>query len=268
MKDILSQFGFRALPFTCEIDVKQFFKLDFLHVALEFLVSVVKRGMCAAVVGPSGTGKTFLSRALRKALPEARFRIHYVKVAGLSKRDMCREISLAIGAQLAGTFPKLVRNVQERLQFLADVDSLRPVIILDEAHELRPDVLATLKVLTNFEMDSRLVVSFILVGQNRLLRTLERYELDDIAQRLAHVVQLQPMSREQSARYLNHRCTIAGARKCPFDDDATTAIFDLGRGNLRATDKLALKSLEVAFKAKCKQVDSNHVIEARRLLCP
>lgn len=267
MKDILSQFGFRALPFTCEIDVKQFFKLDFLRVALEFLLATVKNGMCAAVVGPSGTGKTFLSRALRKALPEARFRIHYVKVAGLSKRDMCREICLAIGAQLAGTFPKLVRNVQERLQSLADVDALKPVIILDEAHELRPEVLATLKVLTNFEMDSRLVVSFILVGQKGLISTIERHELTDIAQRLAHFVRLQPMSREQSARYLKHRCTIAGARKYPFDDDATTAIYDLARGNFRATDKLGLKALEVAYREKAKQVDSNHVTEARSLLC-
>ena len=267
MKDVISQFGFRVLPFTCEVSVSQLFKLETLQESLDYLVSVVKNGMCAAVVGPSGTGKTFLSRSLRKALPEARYRIHYVKVTGLSKRDMCREICMAIGAQPAGNFPGLVRNVQERLRAITDIDALRPVIILDEAHELRPDVLAILKVLTNFEMDSRLIVSFILVGQNRLLRTLERYELDDIAQRLAHFVQLQPMSRDQVTQYIQHRCTVAGARKHPFDNDAITIIYDLARGNFRATDKLSLKSLEVAFKDKSKRVDSNHVTEARRLLC-
>jgi general secretion pathway protein A len=267
MKDILSQFGFRELPFTCELDVKKFFNTESMKEARDFLVSTVKNGMCAAVVGPAGTGKTFLTRALRRSLPEARYRIHYVKVAGLSKRDMCREICLAVGAQLAGTVPKLVRNVQDRLQSIVDVDALRPVILLDEAQELRPEVLAILKVLTNFEMDSRLVVSFILVGQNRLVRTLERYELEDISQRLSHFVQLQPMSREQSTRYLKHRCTIVGARKFPFDDDASTAIYDIARGNFRATDKLALKSLEVAYKEKNKTVDDNHVTEARRLLC-
>lgn len=268
MKDVVSQFGFRTMPFTCEIGVGQFFHQDEMKKSLDYLLAAVKNGMCAAVVGPSGTGKTFITRSLRKALPEARYRVHYVKVTGLSKRDMCREICMAIGAQLAGNFPSLVRSVQERLQSIADVDVLRPVIILDEAHELRPDVLAILKVLTNFEMDSRLIVSFVLVGQSRLVNTLARYELEDIAHRLSHFVQLQPMPREQVEKYLKHRCTIAGARKYPFDSDATTAVYDLARGNFRGTDKLSLKSLEVALRDKCKIVDSNHVLEARRLLCP
>ena len=47
-------------------------------------------------------------------------------------------------------------------------ESLRPVIILDEAHDMRPEVLAILRVLTNFEMDSKLVVSIVLAGQPRL----------------------------------------------------------------------------------------------------
>ena len=36
-------------------------------------------------------------RSLRGALPDLRYHVHYVKVTGLSKRDMCREIAKAIG---------------------------------------------------------------------------------------------------------------------------------------------------------------------------
>ena len=49
-------------------------------------------------------------------LPEARYRTHYVKVTGLSKRDMCREIACAVGASPAGTYPALVRNLQDALR--------------------------------------------------------------------------------------------------------------------------------------------------------
>lgn len=267
MKDILGSYGFRTLPFTREIEVKDLFSLAFLKDALSALLSVLNNRLCAAVVGPAGTGKTVLVRQLCKELPEARYKVHYVKVTSLSKRDMCREICRAIGAPPAGSFPGLLRAIQERFLSTADVDALRPVLVLDEAHDLRPEVLAMLRVLSNFDMDSRLIVSIILVGQTRLLEILSRYDLEDVTRRISHYEQLRPLTRDQSNDYIKHRCNIAGARKFPFDSDALTAIFEIARGNFRATDQLALKSLEVAHNANAKLVDSNHVAEARRFLC-
>jgi len=46
------------------------------------------------------------------------------------------------------------------------------------------------------------------------------------------------------------------------------AIYEIGRGNLRATDHLALQALELAHDAGCDVVDAQHVTEARRLLWP
>src|SRR3712207_8394481 len=58
----------------------------------------------------------------------------------LSKRDMCREIAVACGAQPAGSYPMLVRRLQERFEATAHQEGRRPVLLLDESHELRPDV--------------------------------------------------------------------------------------------------------------------------------
>ena len=49
---------------------------------------------------------------------------------------------------------------------------------------------------------------------------------------------------------------------------AQDAIFEIGRGNLRATDRLALKALQVADRRDCDVVDHTAVIEARRALWP
>jgi general secretion pathway protein A len=223
--------------------------------------------MSAAILGPAGSGKSVLARELCSKLPDARYKVHYVKVTSLSKRDMCREICNAIGAAPAGSYPMLVRRIQERFLAIADVDALRPVLILDEAHDLRPEVLAMLRVLTNFQMDSRLVVSIVLVGQPKLQRILQCHDLEDVARRIAHYAQLRPLSREQSNDYVKHRCNIAGARKAPFDGEALSAIYEIARGNFRATDQLALKALNVAHLAQHKVVDSNHVAEARKFLC-
>ena len=125
-----------------------------------------------------------------------------------------------------------------------------------------------LRVLTNFEMDSRLVVSVLLVGQPPLRTLLRRDTLEDVARRLAHIAALRPLSRAETGRYLEHRMTIAGATTSPFDAATVEAIYEVGHGNLRATDRLALKSLELAWREGVTTVSTNHAIEARKLLWP
>jgi len=266
--DLRSHFAFHCTPFTREFPVQHRFALPLFDDALSALHHVVDQRMSGALIAPPGTGKTALLRALVATLPEARYRIHYLKVTGLSKRDMCREVATALGTAAAGTYPALVRRVQERLSTLADTEGLRPIVIVDEAHDLRPDVLAMLRILTNFDMDSRLVVSLVLAGQTSLRTLLRRDELEDIARRLVHYATLRPLSRDESNAYLEHRATIAGATSCPFDDGAREAIYEIGRGNLRATDHLALKALELAAAASHDVVSVHHVIQARKTLWP
>jgi general secretion pathway protein A len=266
--DLCSRFGFHSLPFTREIAVKDRFVHPVFDAALEPLVQTIAQRMSAAIIAPAGTGKTALLRALVDRLPAARYRTHYVKVANLSKRDMCREIATAVDARPAGSFPVLVRSLQEHFLAAADTDGLRPVLLVDDSHEIRPDVLGILRILTNFDMDSRLVVSFVLSGQPPLTRLLRRADLVDVAGRLAHIAQLAPLSRADTKRYIEHRCRVAGAKTIPFDADSLDASYEISRGNLRAIDHLARKALAVAHSHDHDCVDQNHVAEARKMLWP
>ena len=263
-----SRFGFSAAPFTRELTVEQRFSLGFFDEALSALVRAVEQRSSAALVAPAGTGKTALLRALVHKLPEARYRVRYVKVTDLSKRDMCREIAVACGAEPAGSYPMLVRRLQERFLANSSTDGVRSVLILDEAHDLRPDVLDMMRILTNFDMDSRLVLSVLLAGQTPLRDLLRRDAHESIARRLGHIASLRLLTRDESCRYVAHRSTIAGAATLPFDPGALDALFEIARGNLRAIDQLALKALEIAHDADVSVVDSNHVAQARRLLFP
>ncbi len=68
-----------------------------------------------------------------------------------------------------------------------------------------------LRLLTNFEMDSRLVVSLVLAGQPLLRTLLGRPEQAAMAQRLAHYATLRLLSRDETRAYVVHRCAHAGA---------------------------------------------------------
>ncbi len=147
------------------------------------MAAVVQQRMSAALIAAAGLGKTVVLRLLRSKLPEARFQVRYVKITGPSKRDLCKEIAVACGLEPAGIYPALVRKLQDAFIHTGN-DGLRPVILFDEAHDLRPEALIMLRLLTNFEMDSRLVVSVILCGQPPLATLLARPEQAVMAQRL------------------------------------------------------------------------------------
>ncbi len=268
LKDFRSRFGFHSTPFTREITVKDRFPLADFDETIDAVLRTLDARMSCAVIAPAGTGKTSLLRAVVERLPAARYSTHYVKVTGLSKRDMCREIAYAAGVPPAGTYPGLVRNLQSRFVEDADTAGLRPVLILDEAHDLRLETLAMIRLLTNFDMDSRLVLSVVLAGQPKLRELLRRDDLEDVARRLSLCATLRCLSRDETGRYLEHRCTIAGAAKVPFDAGAVDALFEIGRGNLRATDELARKALELAHDQDRDVCESLHVAHARKLLWP
>ena len=260
-----SRFGFHVIPFSREFSIERRFELPFLDEAVQSLHQAVLSRESAALIAPAGSGKTVLLRALRNMLPEARFRVHYVKVTNLSRRDMCREISHAMDVRPAGQLPALVRSIQERL-VAVEGDGLRVVLIIDECQDVRPETLGLLKILTNFEMDSRLVVSVILAGQPQLRRTLQRPELEDVARRMVHFATLRLLSREETTNYVEHRCAIAGNVTPPFDAQALAAIYDISRGNFRAIDQLARKALEIASAKDEDVVGAPHLVLARSVL--
>jgi general secretion pathway protein A len=194
--------------------------------------------------------------------------VHYVKVTDLGKRDLCREIATAVGAKPAGTYPMLVRRLQEDFAQTSGIDGVRTVLVLDEAHDIRPDVLGILRILTNFEWDSRLVLGVILAGQPGLEAMLKKAPLEDVAQRMSYFARLRLLSREETARYLEHRCAVAGASTVPFDGGAMEAIFEISRGNMRAIDQLCLAALGAAAKRGVAVVANADVIAARKNVLP
>ncbi|MGE3376615.1 MAG: ExeA family protein [Vicinamibacteria bacterium] len=268
-KDFRSRFGFHSPPFSREFPIDRRYQLPHFEEIVDGVHQAVIQRESAALIAPAGSGKTVAMRALCARLPEARFSVHYIKVTDLSRRDMCREIAFAVGAEPAGSFPAFVRNLQERLDKpFKENEGTRPVLIFDDTHEMRPQSMALLKVLTNYDMDSRLVVSIILVGQPPLRRVLQREDLEDVARRIAHYAELRLLSREETRSYVEHRCTTAGNLTPPFDDDAFEAIYELSRGNLRAIDQLARKSLDLAAQKDEDVVGATHLAEARKALWP
>jgi type II secretory pathway predicted ATPase ExeA len=265
-KDMREAFGLRSIPFTREFSSR--WNSAIFSEPLAALLGVVDYRMSGSLIAPAGTGKTALMRDLRDRLPEARFRVHYVKVTSLSKPywQRGREVAAAIGLEPVGTYPNLIRKLQDKIEDTTFCEGLRPVLLIDEVHDMKPEVLAILRILTNFDMDSKLVLSVILAGQPPLAQMLARNDMIAIRQRIAHCATLRLLSREESKSYVEHRMSDAGAHSQPFDEQALDAIYEITRGNLRAIDSLARKALELAAKRGVTAIGTTLVTAARQLL--
>jgi len=266
--DFRSHFGLTSVPFTREIATRDRWKHAQYDEAHQAIKNAVERRQSAALIAPAGLGKTMVLRALTDSLPEARFRTHYVKVTDLSKRDFCRELCQATGARPSATYGSLVRRLQERMESLVSQDSLRPVLIVDEAHDMRPDVLKILRVLTNFEMDSKLVVSIVVCGQPPLRGLLRRADMEAVSRRIVYFASLRTLTRQEVPDYIAHRLYVCGCDRQPFVDDALEAVFEATQGNLRAIDRLSLRAMEVACKDEAAHISLDHIIDARQTVWP
>jgi general secretion pathway protein A len=252
--------------FTREFPANMKMSLGFIDEAVDGIYGAIKHKMCASLIAPAGCGKTVILRAITEKLGTGRYSVGYIKVSDLSARDMCREISNVVGAKSSGMYHSLVRNLNEYFSHEYHENSLRPVIMIDDAHEIRPKTLAILKTLTNYKMDSSLIVSFVLVGQPPLREILSRESLRDIAGRIFHHVELRLLSKDETTAYLKHRCDMAAKRIFPFDEGACIAIYEITHGNMRAIDHLALKSLDIAAGKNTETVDESIIVAARKFL--
>jgi general secretion pathway protein A len=264
--ELRAHFALHTSPFTREIATRDRWAHPAFEQVLSDLRSSVEQRFSAVLIAPPGTGKTLVLRTLCDSLPQGRYRLHQVHVTSLSKRDMYQQISIAFGIQPAGTYAALLRSLQEHYRNCSDQDGLRPTLIIDEAQDMRPDVLATLRILTNFDMDSRLVLSVVLCGDNRLRPILEQPALEPLRQRIAHFAALRPLDRTETAQYIAHRLAIAGADPKLFDEQALDALFEITRGNLRAINHLCRKAMELAAQDGHKAIGPTIIVSARQSL--
>jgi hypothetical protein len=136
-----------------------------------------------------------------------------------------------------------------------------PVLVVDEAHKLSPEVLEEIRLLTNFELPDGKLLQIVLAGQNELRQTLNRHDMRQLKQRIAVRVAIQHLSDSEVEEYIRYRWTKAGGQEQPFSHDAIRQLAHRSNAIPRLINAICDGALTLAFGQGLTSIGSEQVAE-------
>ena len=209
-----------------------------------------------------GSGKSTALRRLRDELHPDQVRALYLHDTLVNAADFCRQLALQLGLEPQWSRAMTFRLIQQEIQRLVQERHLTVLLVVDEAHHLRPDVLALFPLLANFDWDSTGRLALLLAGQSGLRQRLQMAHLEALAQRITIRFALRGFDRDTTEKYLEHRLKVAGVDRPLFTDSALEALYDASQGVMRRIDTLAHQALAVAATSRTQRVEPEHVLKA------
>ena len=134
--------------------------------------------------------------------------------------------------------------------------------LIDEAQNLEPSVLETVRLLSDFETPRAKLMHIILAGQPELADKLASPGLAQLRQRVSIVHGLEPLSSGEIKNYIEHRLRIAGYAGEPlFAPDVYEDIAIFTQGIPRNINNFCFNALSLICALQKKVVDSEAVKE-------
>jgi type II secretory pathway predicted ATPase ExeA len=252
-------FGMKRLPFGNELASEELFESHALQEAsarLNYLIEVRGLGL---LTGEVGSGKTTVVRRMLAAQHPSLCKSLYVPNTTGTPMDLYKSIAWQLGLETAGSRAGLYRQIRDQVQGLVGDKRIRPVLVVDEAHLLRSDALEELRLLTNYQMDSRNHLTLLLIAQPELDRRLSLSVHESLRQRLLVRCKLGALGRDELPAYLDHHLRLAGVAHPLFTEPAIEALAQVAKGVPRRINALARHALAAAAAGKSQQVGPEHV---------
>ncbi|MGI9199422.1 MAG: AAA family ATPase [Woeseiaceae bacterium] len=262
-----SFFGLNEKPFSITPDPRYLFMSERHGEALAHLVyGVTESGGFIQLTGEVGTGKTTLCRTLLLNRMPGNADVAVVLNPQLSAPEfleaICEELSIEVPSP-GGSIKALINALNKHL-LSAHSEGRRTILIVDEAQNLAPDVLEEVRLLTNLETSKQKLLQIILIGQPELRELLARNDLRQLAQRITGRYHLEPLTRDETDQYIEHRLQVAGALGEVFDAGAKRAVFKLSQGVPRLINVICDRALLGAYSQGMRIVNSRLVNRATR----
>jgi general secretion pathway protein A len=261
-KKLLALYGLKWNPFAPDVPVEALYATKRIESFCWRVEQLAGEGGFALITGAPGIGKSVTLRILADRLAQKRD----VTVGVLSRpqaalSDFYREMGALFGVQLS---PHNRWNgfkvLRERWQSHIDSALVRPVLIIDEAQEMAPKVLAELRLLASAKLDSHILLTGVLAGDGRLLDRMREDELLPLASRIRVRSALDRLTPDELRDCLKYALQQAAAPKL-MTEELIATLCDHAQGNLRALMNMSGELLSIAAQREAVNLDEKLFLE-------
>ncbi len=211
-KKTLSLLGLKWNPFAPELPNEALLVTPKIEHFAWRVEQLVQEGGFALITGDSGTGKSVALRIVASRLSALRDVVVGAIERPQSKNsDFYRELGDIFAVKLTpsnrwGGFKAL----RDRWKAHMASSRIRPVLLIDEAQEMSPEVLCELRILSSADFDATSLLTVILSGDGRLLDLLRHEDLVPLGTRIRTRLVTESATREELLELLQHALAKAG----------------------------------------------------------
>ena len=261
-KKLLALYGLKRNPFAPECPTQDLYVSGRMTLFASRVEQMCREGGFASLTGDCGLGKSATLRVTEaRLLTQRDLGLGVLSRPQTKMADFYREIGDRYNVPLnphnrwGGT--KLLRQSWQshRAQL-----GFQPVLLIDEAQEMRLDVLSELRLLCTAELDARPLLTVVLCGDNRLDAMLKSPELRPLQSRLRVRLHLEPADREELQACLRHVLVQAGAPAL-MTPELQSALCDHAAGNYRVLMTQADELLSAAAQREPPVLDEKLFFE-------
>jgi general secretion pathway protein A len=250
-------FGLKEKPFNTTSDPAFFFLSNKHKEALAHLhYGVAQRKGIILLTGEIGTGKTTLCRFFLSELKK-NVKTAFILNPRFSETQLLESIVLDFGIKSAGKGKfELIRGLNNFL-LKESAKGNNVVLIIDEAQNLKPELLEQVRLLSNLETEKEKLLQIILVGQPELNEKLGLYGLRQLRQRIMVKYHILPLEGQEIDEYIKHRLKIAGLKKdrIDFSQEAIATISEFSSGMPRLINMVCDRALLSAFAKETAKIE-------------
>lgn len=209
-----------------------------------------------ALIADPGLGKTTLTVQVLESLN--RFgRTIFLCQTQCNSREFLHSLLDELGVDVKGMDMVSIHKELKEIINKEIAAGRRFILAIDEAQNLDPAVLETIRLLSNVETSSTKLIQILLIGQHQLACKLASSELKQLQQRITVFAGLTPFGLEDTGRYIAHRLRVAAYNGEPlFTREALQIIQVRSQGIPRSINRLCFNALSIGCAMRRKRIDS------------